>query len=80
MKEIVDHFPLLHVGHGYEDSKVLSGSVYTNVWLLVRRLDESHKYKSFVSKCVVRRNWNLEIGSFKEVDVISGLPTTILND
>ncbi|KAK2368861.1 enhancer of mRNA-decapping protein [Trifolium repens] len=44
------------------------------VWSLVRRFDQPRKYKLFISKCVMRGN--LEIGSLREVDVKSGLPTT----
>ncbi|KAJ1399122.1 START-like domain superfamily [Sesbania bispinosa] len=44
------------------------------VWSSARRFDQPHKYKPFVSRCVVRGN--LEIGSLREVDVKSGLPAT----
>uniref|UniRef100_A0A7N0R884 Uncharacterized protein n=1 Tax=Kalanchoe fedtschenkoi TaxID=63787 RepID=A0A7N0R884_KALFE len=44
------------------------------VWSLVRRFDEPQKYKPFVSRCVVKGDF--EIGSVREVNVKSGLPAT----
>ncbi|KAL2339645.1 hypothetical protein Fmac_007585 [Flemingia macrophylla] len=51
------------------------------VWSLVRKFDEPQKYKPFVRRCtVVRGNGNadtkVEVGSLREVDVMSGLPAT----
>ncbi|KAK7410689.1 hypothetical protein VNO78_01682 [Psophocarpus tetragonolobus] len=46
------------------------------VWSLVRRFDEPQKYKPFVSRCVLRGNLDIGIGSLREVDVKSGLPAT----
>ncbi|CAL9051150.1 unnamed protein product [Musa banksii] len=44
------------------------------VWSLVRRFDQPHKYKPFISRCVVQGD--LAIGSVREVNVKSGLPAT----
>ncbi|CAM8971963.1 hypothetical protein QQ045_028982 [Rhodiola kirilowii] len=44
------------------------------VWSLVRRFDEPQKYKPFVSRCVVKGDF--QIGSVREVNVKSGLPAT----
>ncbi|CAL9756130.1 unnamed protein product [Musa acuminata subsp. burmannicoides] len=44
------------------------------VWSLVRRFDQLHKYKPFISRCVVQGD--LAIGSVREVNVKSGLPAT----
>ncbi|CAA2955858.1 abscisic acid receptor PYL8 [Olea europaea subsp. europaea] len=69
-----------HHNHGVKDNqcssfliKNIKAPVHL-VWSLVRRFDQPHKYKPFVSRCVVQGN--LEIGSLREVDVKSGLPAT----
>ncbi|CAD5174129.1 unnamed protein product [Musa acuminata subsp. malaccensis] len=45
-----------------------------SLWSLVRRFDQPHKYKPFISRCVVQGD--LAIGSVREVNVKSGLPAT----
>ncbi|XP_055827050.1 abscisic acid receptor PYL9-like [Solanum dulcamara] len=42
---------------------------------MVRRFDQPQRYKPFVSRCVVQGD-DLEIGSVREVNVRSGLPST----
>ncbi|PIN21014.1 hypothetical protein CDL12_06297 [Handroanthus impetiginosus] len=44
------------------------------VWSLVRRFDQPHRYKPFVSRCIVQGD--LQIGTVREVNVKSGLPAT----
>ncbi|CAM8911014.1 unnamed protein product [Rhodiola kirilowii] len=44
------------------------------VWSLVRRFDQPQKYKPFVSRCVMKGDF--EIGSVREVNVKTGLPAT----
>ncbi|URD96915.1 abscisic acid receptor [Musa troglodytarum] len=42
--------------------------------LSISRFDQPHKYKPFISRCVVQGD--VAIGSVREVNVISGLPAT----
>jgi abscisic acid receptor PYR/PYL family len=45
------------------------------VWSFVRKFDEPQKYKIFVKRCVMREG-SLEVGSVREIEVVSGLPAT----
>ncbi|XP_065875810.1 monocopper oxidase-like protein SKU5 isoform X2 [Euphorbia lathyris] len=49
--------------------------LFSVVWSVVRRFDQPQRYKPFVSRCSVM-NGELGIGSVREVNVKSGLPTT----
>lgn len=44
------------------------------VWSLVRRFDQPEKYKRFIQSCSVQGGLN--VGSVRQVHVVSGLPAT----
>ncbi|XP_044465491.1 abscisic acid receptor PYR1-like [Mangifera indica] len=44
------------------------------VWSLVRRFDKPQTYKHFIKSCFVADNFQMTVGSTRDVNVISGLP------
>ncbi|KAL5791433.1 hypothetical protein ACOSP7_000027 [Xanthoceras sorbifolium] len=44
------------------------------VWSIVRRFDKPQTYKHFIKSCSVSDNFQMIVGSTRDVNVISGLP------
>uniref|UniRef100_A0A2P2JPW2 Abscisic acid receptor PYR1 n=1 Tax=Rhizophora mucronata TaxID=61149 RepID=A0A2P2JPW2_RHIMU len=44
------------------------------VWSIVRRFDKPQTYKHFIKSCSVAPDFTLDVGSTRDVTVISGLP------
>ncbi|XP_004506801.1 abscisic acid receptor PYL4-like [Cicer arietinum] len=77
--QIPDHISHYHTHVVAEDqccSAVVQETTASiaSVWSVVRRFDNPQSYKNFIKSCTVIGTGDINIGSLREVNLISGLP------
>ncbi|KAK9131111.1 hypothetical protein Sjap_011598 [Stephania japonica] len=83
-EEFTELQPHIHTYHTFENTSNACTSLITQrinapvsiVWPLVRSFDNPQQYKHFIKSCKMRGDGGVDVGSIRDVTVISGLPAS----